>query len=217
MLRTLCILVLLAATFAFSGSRANESSTASSEHQTLTKGQFRSLKVGMTKAEALAALEALEAEAAKPIAAAQFHVRGSNLAELQRVDQVSGFRVTDFKGFTVDVALDGDAAKVLGRSAPAESTSWFANVRTRADAITEARKALATHRDLVLFPIVFYEGDGWVTLKGNLADATRRLSPYDAWLASLPLEKPAGAEIEIRFKGGRVAQIDFRRIRSRSG
>ena len=211
------MVVLLVATSAVPVVVANEPSALPVERQTLTDGQFRSLKIGMTKTETLVALKSLKAEAAKPIPSLQFYVRGSNLAELRRVDQVSGFRLTDFKGFTIDIALEGDAAKVVRRSAPAEATSWFVSVQTRADAVAEARKALATHGDLVLFPIVFYDGDGWVKLKGEVSEAARRLSPYDAWLASLPLEKPAGAEIEVRFRDGRLAQIDFRRPKSRSG
>lgn len=187
------------------------------ERQTVTVGSFKTLHIGMSKEDALTKLKEMRVDAVKPIPALQFSLTHSQTKDLAKLNDVEGFRVSNGKGFAIDVFLDRDVVQLVRKSFPAEQTDWFHVGQSRRDAIDAVRRVLEVRRDLVVVPTVLHKGDGWV----NLNDATRKqmdsLHSHDAWLASLSsaVEKPAGAELRAYFRDGRLTKVDYRRPRAR--
>jgi len=69
--------------------------------------------------------------------------------------------------------------------------------------------------DLVVIPIVFYEGNGWIEIAASLDLARRSLPAYNAWMFEISSEEPAGAFVALYFKNDALARIEYRRPRVR--
>jgi hypothetical protein len=185
------------------------------EKQTIESGSFRGIQVGSLKMDVLKQVKALGAYAIKPIPSTYFEITVGKLKEIDKLRQVKGFRVTDHHGLAIDLKLESGSVSFIRRSVPARDNSWFHEKQKIDDVITEVRTRLNEHPHLVVFPLVFYEGDGWVNVTGSVDEAIKTLRPYDAWTFGIASDKPGGSNFDLYFDRDRLVRIEYRRERIR--
>lgn len=185
------------------------------EKQTIETGSFRGIQIGSSKVAALQQAKALGAHAVSPIPKIDFKITAKNIKEIDKIRQAEGIRVTDHHGLAIDLKFESGSVILIRRSVPAKDNSWFHENQKIDDVITEIRKQLNEHPHLVAFPIVFYEGDGWVNVTGSLDEPIKTLHPYDAWTFEIASDKPGGSHFDLYFDGDRLTKIKYRRERIR--
>jgi hypothetical protein len=185
------------------------------EKQTIETGSFRGFKIGSSKMDSLQQAKALGAHAVSPIPKIDFEIAAKNVKEIDKIRQAEGIRVTDHHGLAIDLKFESGSIKLIRRSVPAKDNSWFHENQKIDDVITEVRTRLNEHPHLVVFPIVFYEGNGWVSVTGSLDESIKILRPYDAWTFGIATDKPGGSHFDLYFDGDRLVKIKYRRERIR--
>jgi hypothetical protein len=185
------------------------------EKQTIETGSFRGIQIGSSKMDTLKQVKTLGAYAVKPISPTDFEITARNIQEIDKLRQVEGVRVTDHRGLAIDLKFESGSVKLIRRSVPAKDNSWFHENQKIDDVTAEIRKRLNENPQLVVFPIVFYEGDGWVNVTGSLDEPIKTLRPYDAWTFGLASDKPGGSHFDLYFDGDRLTKIKYRRERIR--
>jgi hypothetical protein len=185
------------------------------ERQTIETGSFRGIQIGSSKMDVLRQVKTLGAYAVKPIPRTYFEITAGNIKEIDKLRQAEGIRITDHRGLAIDLKFDSGSVKLVRRSVPAKDNSWFFENQKIDDVITEIRKRFNEHPSLVVFPIVFYEGDGWVNVTGSLDEPIKTLRPYDAWTFGIASDKPGGSHFDLYFDGDRLTKINYRRERIR--
>ncbi|MHB1140646.1 MAG: hypothetical protein ACYC1T_02650 [Sulfuricaulis sp.] len=185
------------------------------ERQTIETGSFRGIQIGSSKMDVLRQVKTLGAYAVKPIPRTYFEITAGSIKEIDKLRQAEGIRITDHRGLAIDLKFDSGSVKLIRRSVPAKDNSWFFENQIIDDVITEIRKRFNEHPSLVVFPIVFYEGDGWVNVTGSLDEPIKTLRPYDAWTFGIASDKPGGSHFDLYFDGDRLTKINYRRERIR--
>ncbi len=185
------------------------------ERQTIETGGFRGFQIGSSKIDALRQAKILGAYAVSPIPKFDLTITRNNINELDKLRQAEGIRITDHRGLAIDLKFGSSSIKLIRRSVPAKDNSWFHENQKIDDVITEIRKRFNEHPSLVVFPIVFYEGDGWVNVTGSLDEPIKTLRPYDAWTFGIASDKPGGSHFDLYYDGDRLTKINYRRERIR--
>ena len=185
------------------------------EKRTIETGSFRGFQIGSSRMDALQQAKALGAHAVSPIPKIDFEITVKNVKEIDKIRQVEGIRITDHHGLAIDLKFESSSVKLIRRSVPAKDNSWFHENQKINDVITEVRTQLNEHPHLVVFPIVFYEGDGWVNVTSSLDEPIKTLRPYDAWTFGITTDKPGGSHFDLYFDGDRLVKIKYRRERIR--
>jgi len=184
------------------------------ETHTITAGSFRGLEIGSAKETTLDAIARLGAFAVKPRPSADFSVSRDNIGDLGRVASAEGIRVTDYRGLAIDVFFQHGAVLLIRKSVPAKENTWF----SQGDAVAEVQKKLASllvTENLSVFPIVYFEGNGWVELAKRGENIPASLGSHAAWTFEISTEKPGGAFVDVYFDGNRLSRIEYRRPRIR--
>jgi hypothetical protein len=181
-------------------------------HSTL-KGAYRGLEIGATKQSTLEKIRKLEVRAIKPIPTEMFNITKANIEELKQISAVDGIRLTNYSGLAIDLFFKQNQVTLIRRSVPVKDNTWFQEGETQADVVKKLTELLMSNGDLSVFPMVYYEGDGWVDLSKSTPDALNILNKYGAWTFEVTQDKPAGANFEVLFSGDSLLRIDYRRTR----
>ncbi len=183
------------------------------ERNSVSRGEFRGLKIGATKSEALDAIRALGVYAVHPYPAVKFRVTSENPEDLTKIIEAEGIRVTDPRGLEIDLFFDRGGVTSVRRSVPAKGNTWFHEGERMKDVVDKLHQLIREGQELEVFPIVQFEGDGWTELKKPPADVLRSLQRYQAWTFELNNDKPVGAFMEVYFQNERLSRIEYRRLR----
>ena len=185
------------------------------ETHSTSNGTYRGLEIGATKQSTLESIRKLGVRAIKPVPTEMFNVTKANIEELKRVNDVDGIRLTNYSGLAIDLFFKQNQITLIRRSVPAKDNAWFQEGEPQADVVKKLTELLKSNGDLSVFPMVYYEGDGWVDLSKSTTAALNILSKYGAWTFEITQDKPAGATSEILFNGDSLVRIDYRRARIR--
>jgi hypothetical protein len=183
------------------------------EKHIVTDGIFRGLSIGSNKVDSLKNIKSLGVLNVHPIPAIKFQITYSNLNQIDQIQNAEGIRIMNYRGFTVDLFFKNKRIILVRRSVPATQNKWFEKGQTIDNVINKLRQVLDDQRDLIVIPIVYWEGDGWVALTDPLDKPLNSLNQYDGWEFRIDTEKPLGANLDIYFSNGRLARIEYRRIR----
>lgn len=204
-------LIILGSMF---GCQKMERSILFETHST-SNGAYRGLEIGATKQSTLESIRKLGVRTIKPIPTEMFNVTKANIDELKRVHDVGGVRLTNYSGLAIDLFFKQNQVSLIRRSVPAKDNAWFQEGEAQADVVKKLTELLASNGDLSVFPMVYYEGDGWVDLNKSTSDVLNILSSYGGWTFEITQDKPAGATCEIFFSGDSLVRVDYRRARIR--
>lgn len=185
------------------------------ETESVFKGSYRGLDIGATKEATLESIRKLEAYAVMPIPAEDFSVTKSNIEELVRIENTEGIRLTNYRGLAIDLFFRKRKVARIRRSVPAKDNAWFHEGEPQADVRKKLEEILMSDEPMGVFPIVYYEGNGWVELNMPTPEILGMLSNYQAWKFEVSQDKPAGAFFEVFFKNDRLVRVDYRRARIR--
>ena len=185
------------------------------ETQSTSNGTYRGLEIGTTKQSTLESIRKLGVHAIKPVPTEMFSVTKANVEELKRVNDVDGIRLTNYGGLAIDLFFKQNHVTLIRRSVPAKDNTWFQEGESQADVVKKLTELLLSNGDLSVFPMVHYEGDGWIDLGKPTPDVLNVLSKYAGWTFEITQDKPSGANCDVFFNGDALVRIDYRRARIR--
>lgn len=196
------------------GCQKMEKSILFESHST-SNGTYRGLEIGATKQSTLESILKLSVSAIKPVPTEMFNVTKANIGELKRIRDVDGIRVTNYSGLAIDLFFKQNQVTLIRRSVPAKDNDWFKEGETQADVLKKLTELLVSQDEISVFPIVYYEGNGWVDLSKSKPEVLNVLNKYGGWTFEIIQDKPAGATCEVFFSGDSLVRIDYRRARIR--
>jgi len=184
------------------------------ETHTITAGTFRGLEIGSTKETAIDTIAKLGAFAVKPRPSVDFQISSSNIGNLGRVASAEGIRIMDYRGLAIDIYFQRGVVSLIRKSVPAKENTWFGE----GDKVSDVQKKLAAllaTQNLSVFPIVYFEGNGWIELAKRGEKIPDSLKGHEAWMFEVSTEKPEGAFFDVYFEDNRLSRIEYRRARIR--
>lgn len=206
---------ILAATALFAGCGTTLETHTLFETKTVSQGTYRGLEIGATREVTLDAIRLLGANGVVPIPAESFIVARANIRDVARIEGLEGIRLTNYRGLSIDLFFKEKQVVRVRRSVPAKDNEWFHEGESVIDVGKKLEEVLTSDESLVAFPIVYYEGNGWVDLNQPNSEILHDLDRYSAWKFEVAHDKPAGALFEVFFANDRLARIDYRRARIR--
>jgi len=180
------------------------------ERETVTKGSFNTLQIGLSKAETLRRVFLLGASTVNAIPPTNFKASHEDTSGLSNLAQLDGIQLTDDGGRAITFyLLDGNVSSVF-RSVPSDSEFRGIEGVTSAELQNRLRAALLADHDLVARPIVRAEENSAHRSDGA---GLERLSKFDAWEFHIRTDLPRGSLYRVYFRDDRLARVEYLRQR----
>jgi hypothetical protein len=183
------------------------------ETHTVTTGAFQGLHIGDTKQITFERIAKLGVFAVKPIPSVNFNITRDNIGGLDRLASTDGIRVTDYGGLAIDIYFEAGNVFKIRKSVPARENTWFHEGQSVSVVQKKLAELLAIHNNLVVFPIVYFQGNGWIELAQKEESLPASLKEHNAWTFELPVEKSGSANFDVYFQNESLSRIEYRRTR----
>lgn len=184
------------------------------ESHVITTGKFGNFTIGENAPQTVySILRTDPAATIRPTPSETLVVSRDNLSDISHLKMLEGVRIFDYRtGPSTDIYFsDGRIYKIT--RGHGDKFPQFLVGDTISSATNKFIDALKSNGDVLMIPIVDYDGAPSFDAMSASKDANSKLFKYSTWEFDVPSVLPDGAYYTLHFSNQRLYKIEYRRHR----